>query len=122
MPEESTAIRLKKIMDIRGYKQVDIIRLCEPYCLKFGVKLAKSTLSQYISGLHLPDQDKLLILGMGLRVNPGWLMGFDIPMEMPITKDDVVQWIRKDATVEDVEDIFEETMKRFKTDRGNREK
>ena len=78
---ENTAIRLKHIMDLKGYKQVDILNLCKPYCEKYNVKMNKSDLSQYVSGKVEPNQDKLFVLGNALNVSEAWLMGYDVPME-----------------------------------------
>ena len=78
--KESTATRLKRIMEERNLKQVDVLRLCEPYCEKYGVKLKKNDLSQYLSGKVQPKQNKLSILGMALGVQEAWLMGYDVPM------------------------------------------
>lgn len=79
MKELTTADRLKQIMNERGLKQVDILEACKPYCEKYGVKLAKNDLSQYISGKVQPGQDKLSILGLALNVNEVWLMGYNVP-------------------------------------------
>lgn len=79
MKELTTADRLKQLMNERGLKQVDILESCKPYCEKYGVKLAKNDLSQYISGKVQPGQDKLSILGMALNVNEVWLMGYNVP-------------------------------------------
>lgn len=68
-------------MDERGLKQVDILSACEPFCQKYGVKLKKNDLSQYVSGKVEPKQDKLSILGMALNVSEAWLMGYDVPKE-----------------------------------------
>lgn len=76
--KETTGKRIRKIMTDRNLKQVDILRMCEPYCQKYGVKLAKNDLSQYISDKVQPRQDKLSILGMALGVSEAWLMGFDV--------------------------------------------
>jgi len=81
MKKENTAIRLKKIMDERGIRQVDILNLAAPYCEKYNVKMNKSDLSQYCSGKTEPNQDKLFVLGAALNVNEAWLMGYDVPME-----------------------------------------
>ena len=72
-------------MNLRGLKQVDIQRKCEPYCEKFGVKMNKSDLSQYVSGKVEPSQYKLMILGMALNVSEAWLMGFDVPMKKELS-------------------------------------
>ena len=78
---ETTALRLRRIMSDRDLSQVDILRLCEPFCKQFDLKLTKSDLSQYCSGKVKPSQWKLSILGHALNVNEGWLMGLDVPME-----------------------------------------
>lgn len=79
--KENTSIRLKRIMDERNLKQVDIIDKCEPYCKKYNIKLTKNYLSQYVSGKVEPKQKTLSILGMALNLNEAWLMGYDVPKE-----------------------------------------
>ena len=79
--KESTATRLKRLLAERGLKQVDIIEKAEPFCKKYGIKLTKSDLSQYVSGKVAPGQDKLSIIGMTLDVSEAWLMGYDVPMK-----------------------------------------
>lgn len=76
----NTQTRLQYLMDTNGLKQVDILKKCEPYCIKFDVKMNKSDISQYVSGKVEPSQEKLIILGMALNVSEAWLMGFDVPM------------------------------------------
>ena len=83
--KESTGKRLRKIMNDRDLKQVDIIRMCQPYCEKYSIKLAKNDLSQYINDKVQPGQDKLSVLGMALNVSEVWLMGYDVPMEPAAT-------------------------------------
>lgn len=78
--KESTGKRLMRIMSDRNLKQIDILKLCEPYCEKYGIKLAKNDLSQYVSDKVQPKQDKLSILAMALGVSEVWLMGYDMPM------------------------------------------
>ena len=78
---ENTALRLQKIMKDRNLKQVDILRLSEPYCKKYNIKLNKSDLSQFVNGKFTPGQWKLTILGLALNVSEAWLMGYDVPME-----------------------------------------
>ena len=79
MKGSCTADRLRFIMKNRGLKQVDIVRMCQPYCAQYGVKMNKSDISQYLSGKAEPSQDKLIVLGMALGVQESWLMGFDVP-------------------------------------------
>jgi hypothetical protein len=80
MPE-NTSTRLKQIMSQRGLRQVDILRMAEPYCKQYQIKLGKSDLSQFVKGVTSPGQWKLTILGLALNVSEAWLMGFDVPME-----------------------------------------
>ena len=79
--KETTGTRLKRIMKEKGLKQVDILKMCEPYCKKYNVKLEKNDLSQYVNDKVQPKQDKLSILGMALNVPEIWLMGYDLPDE-----------------------------------------
>ena len=81
MKKDTTADRLKQIMAERHLRQIDILKKTEPYCKKFGVKMNRSDISQYVSGKVVPSQEKLVILGMALDVQESWLMGLDVPME-----------------------------------------
>ena len=71
-PTEKCSARLAKALAIRGMKQYE---LCEK------TKIPKSAISQYLSGLFEPKQDRLHIIAQALDVDPVWLMGFDVPME-----------------------------------------
>ena len=85
MKKYTTAQRLKQIMDARNLKQVNILEAAEPYCKKYGVKLGKNDLSQYVSGKVEPGQEKLTILGLALGISEVWLMGYDVPLERTVT-------------------------------------
>lgn len=77
----TTQARLKQIMNDRGLRQVDILRMSERWQKKFGITMSKSHLSQYVNGKSQPDKNKLLLLSNTLNVSEGWLMGFDVPKE-----------------------------------------
>lgn len=77
---ENTSIRLKSLMKERNLRQIDILNLTKPYCIKYDVKMNRSDISQYVSGKVEPNQDKLVILGMALDVNEAWLMGYNVNM------------------------------------------
>ena len=77
--KETTGRRIRLIMNERNLKQIDILRLCEPYCEKYNIKLAKNDLSQYLNDKVQPGQNKLSILSMALGVSEVWLMGYDVP-------------------------------------------
>lgn len=72
MEKEKLSIRLKKALNIRNMKQVDLIE-------KTGID--KGALSSYISGKYQPKQDKISIISKALDVNELWLMGYDVPMD-----------------------------------------
>ena len=65
------AERLKKAMELRGMRQVELSE-------KTGI--GKSSLSVYMSGDYKPKQSNLYKLAKALDVNPAWLMGEDVPM------------------------------------------
>ena len=75
----TTSQRLKEIMESRSLRQIDILKKCEPFCEKYGVKLGRNDLSQYVSGKVIPGQNKLSILAMALNVDETYLMGYDVP-------------------------------------------
>lgn len=74
----STAERLRRIMQERGLKQVDILRLVNPVAKRYDDHISANTLSQYVNGKVEPRQDRLHILSIGLNVSEAWLMGFDV--------------------------------------------
>lgn len=85
MKAYNTSQRLKQVMAARNMRQVDVLKAAEPFCNKYGIKLGKNDLSQYVSGKVEPRQDKLTILGLALGVSEAWLMGYDVSMERSIT-------------------------------------
>lgn len=64
--------RLKKAMNIRNLKQVDLVN-------KTGID--KTLINKYLAGIMKAKQDKLTILANALNINEVWLMGYDVPME-----------------------------------------
>lgn len=45
----TTGLRLKEIMKEKSLRQVDILGRSKPYQEEYGIKLAKSDLSQYVN-------------------------------------------------------------------------
>ncbi|WP_190288335.1 helix-turn-helix domain-containing protein [Lactococcus protaetiae] len=93
-----TSNRLKQLMSERSLKQVDILNLSNPYQKKYGIKLSKSTLSQYVNGIQSPDQNRIYLLAQTFGVSEAWLMGFDVPMlesERPKPPTPIVEKITK---------------------------
>lgn len=77
----NTSNRLKYYMRKNNLQQKDILEKTKPLCIKYGIKLEKSDLSQYVSGKVQPSQKKVSILAKALGVSPAWLLGYDVPME-----------------------------------------
>ncbi len=67
------AERLSIAMKIRNLKQVDLVN-------KTGI--GKSSICTYLAGDYLPKQTNLYKLSKALSVNPAWLMGEDVPMDI----------------------------------------
>ncbi|NLZ81927.1 MAG: transcriptional regulator [Clostridiales bacterium] len=95
MKKVKTSDRLKEIMSRRGLRQVDILKKAKPFCEKNGVKLNKSDLSQYISGVTEPRQEKLEILGKTLNVSDLWLLGYDVEMDRNSGSDRILAYSKK---------------------------
>lgn len=87
MKKTNTADRLKEVMKERSLRQIDVLQRAKPFCDKYGIKLAKNDLSQYVNGKVEPGQEKLTILGLALDVSEAWLMGFDVPKDREINKE-----------------------------------
>ena len=79
MKKETTSVRLKKIMEDRKLRQIDILNLTKPFCNEYSVKMNKADISQYVSGKNEPNQEKLFVLSKALNVSEAWLMGYDVP-------------------------------------------
>lgn len=68
----SISERIKQGLLIRDMRQIDI-------CDKTNIP--RSALSQYVSGLFEPKQDRIYLISKALNVSEAWLMGYDVPME-----------------------------------------
>lgn len=99
---ENTSTRLKRIMSERNLRQTDILRMAQPYCEKYKIKMGKSDLSQFVNGKVVPGQWKLTILGLALNVSEAWLMGFDVPMERETTPAS----LSEDGRMKDFAELF----------------
>lgn len=63
--------RLKEAMEIREFKQTDLVE-------KYGFD--KGQLSSWLSGKYKPRQNNIAKLANALLVDEAWLMGYDVPM------------------------------------------
>ena len=67
------ADRLKEFMNMNDIKAIDLSN-------RFHV--SRSTISQYVNGSVIPKRDRLVMIADALHVNPLWLMGYDVPIEV----------------------------------------
>ena len=65
--------RLNEALFARDMKPVDLSR---------RTKISESTISQYRSGYAEPKEEKLAKIADALKVNPAWLMGLNVMMEI----------------------------------------
>jgi len=82
--------RLKQIMAERNLRQADIIKLSMPFQQQLGISMTKSHLSQYVNAIFVPDNDRNQLLAQTLGVTEAWLMGFDVPRDIPILHAEIV--------------------------------
>lgn len=67
------ADRLRLAMEIRHIKQAELSR-------RTGI--GKSSISTYLTGEYEPKQTNTYKLAEALNVNPSWLLGNDVPMDL----------------------------------------
>lgn len=72
--------RLNEALTLRNVRPVDLAK---------RANISESTVSQYRSGYAEPKEDKLAKIADVLKVNPTWLMGLNVSMELPrvVTKE-----------------------------------
>ena len=70
--------RLLHAMNLKGLKQVDLVN---------STGIAKATMTGDMKGEFEPKQKNLHLISKSLKVNPSWLMGFDVPMEIENSKE-----------------------------------
>ena len=66
------AKKLKEAMDIRKVSQTELHE-------KTGI--GKPSINAYLKGEYKAKQDKVDLIAEALRVDPTWLIGYDVPME-----------------------------------------
>ena len=73
MEKESFNARFRKALDIRNMRQVDLAN---------KTRIPKTSINQYVTGYASnPTTERVYLLAQALKVDPVWLMGFDVPME-----------------------------------------
>ena len=72
--QEDFKTRFNRILEIREMRPVDLAKAT-------GFK--ENAISQWRSGYAEPKADKIAVLAKVLKVDPVWLIGMDVPMELP---------------------------------------
>lgn len=95
----NSAERIKEIMRIYGIKQSD-------FCNKTG--LNKSIVSLYVSGKREPAQDNIFIISQAFKVDPAWLMGYDVPMSNKVSAEnaEMIAKIRNDEELTEALKVY----------------
>lgn len=70
--KEGFVKRLKRAMELRGFEQVDLVK---------ATGIGKSSISQYLSGDHVPKQVNNFKIAEALNVDPSWLYGANVDMQ-----------------------------------------
>jgi len=58
------------------------LRRMSPSALSEASSIGKSSISEYMSGRYEPKQQAVYLMAKALRVNPVWLLGYDVPAEL----------------------------------------
>lgn len=98
--------RLEYALAIRGIKPVDLAK-------KAG--LSEQLISQYRSGRSAPKREKLISISKALDVNPVWLMGYNVPMDIEKTTNNIELTVDEIGIIEkyrDASDMEKEMVKR----------
>ena len=72
MKQTDFAERLTQALDLRGLSAADLSR---------ATGVSEGTISCYKSGKYQAKQNRVYEFAKALRVDPAWLMGYDVPME-----------------------------------------
>ena len=67
--------RLNEALSIRDMRPIDLAK---------STKISESTISQYRSGYAEPKEERLAAIASALDVNPTWLLGLNVPMEISL--------------------------------------
>lgn len=73
MKKSNFAARLSQALDARNMKAADLSK---------KTKVSEGTISCYINGKYEAKQNRVRTFAEALNVNPAWLMGYDVPMEL----------------------------------------
>lgn len=80
---------IKKIAEFKDrFNKALSLRDIRPVEVTAQTGISESTISQYRSGYAKPKSDKLQKLSDCLDVNPAWLMGLDVPMDVKVVSYD----------------------------------
>ncbi len=71
--------RLREIMNLRGKKQVDLVK---------ETGIPAGNISRYLSGKNEPQEKAIHKLAEVLAVSEMWLWGYDCPMEFPLAQEE----------------------------------
>lgn len=68
--------RLDMALSIRNLRPIDLAK---------RTGLSESTISQYRSGYAVPKTDRIALIASALNINPVWLLGYSVPIELQVS-------------------------------------
>lgn len=80
--QESISSRIKQILAESGDSQNEM-------CRKTGIQ--KSALSNYLSGIRVPRQDKISAIANVYHINPAWILGYDVPKKKELSSSQAIE-------------------------------
>lgn len=75
VPTEQISRRLAEALQLRSVTQTELSK-------RTGID--KGSISHYLKGDYTPTKERLTKIAVALQVSPVWLMGYDIPYQMPL--------------------------------------
>jgi pentatricopeptide repeat protein len=87
------------------FNQALSIRNMKPIELSEKTGISEATISQYRSGYSKPKDKRLYIIANALNVNPTWLMGLNVPMEI---KEQLIDAYMNNDKVEKAKALYKE--------------
>lgn len=74
---ETIQNRLYELMQIKGINATKLSEI---------TGISRPVLSRYLNGQREPRQDKIGAIAEACDISPAWLMGYDVKMHEPLTK------------------------------------
>jgi transcriptional regulator with XRE-family HTH domain len=95
----------QRLAEAMKYRNISAIELAD----KSG--LNKSTIFRYLKGERIPRAGAIVKLATALRINPSWLVGYEVPMTDNIEPDLIIKQDELTVIIEQLSDKDKDTLK-----------